>query len=54
MSSEEPEEVIPKGESLVKHCPCCGLEFAETVLTNRWLKCGSCELTFQVKSKGSD
>ena len=54
MSSEEPEEVIPKGESLIKHCPCCGLEFSETVLTNRGLKCGSCDKVYQVKTKGSD
>jgi hypothetical protein len=51
MSSDEPETIQPKGESLVKHCPICGVEFDETVLTNRWLKCDSCETIFQVKVK---
>ena len=48
--SDEPQEVIPKGESLVKHCPTCGVEFDDgVVMTNRWLQCGSCETGFQVK-----
>ena len=51
MSSDEPETIQPKGEALVKHCPICGVEFDETVLTNRWLKCDSCETVFQVKVK---
>ena len=25
--SDEPETIQPKGESLVKHCPICGVEF---------------------------
>jgi uncharacterized C2H2 Zn-finger protein len=49
--SDEPETIQPKGESLVKHCPICGVEFDEIVLTNRWLKCDSCETIFQVKVK---
>ena len=49
MSSDEPEHIQPKGEALVKHCPICGVEFDEIVLTNRWLKCDSCETVFQVK-----
>jgi hypothetical protein len=49
--SDEPETIQPKGESLVKHCPICGVEFDETVLTNRWLKCDSCETIFQIKVK---
>ena len=51
MSSDEPEHIQPKGEALVKHCPICGVEFDEIVLTNRWLKCDSCETVFQVKVK---
>jgi len=51
MSHDEPETIQPKGEPLVKHCPVCGVEFDETVLTNRWLKCDSCESVFQVKVK---
>ena len=31
MSSDEPETLQPKGESLVKHCPICGVEFDEIV-----------------------
>jgi len=54
MSSEEPQEVIPKGESLVKHCPMCGVESVDIAPTNRWLKCGSCDKVYQVKTKGSD
>jgi uncharacterized C2H2 Zn-finger protein len=54
MSSEEPEIIQPKGEALVKHCPICGVEFDETVLTNRWLKCDSCETVFQVKVKAGE
>jgi len=51
MSSDEPEHIQPKGEALVKYCPICGVEFTETVLTNRWLKCDSCESVFMVKIK---
>ena len=51
MSSDEPETIQPKGEALVKYCPICGVEFDETVLTNRWLKCDSCETIFQIKVK---
>jgi len=51
MSSDEPKTIQPKGETLVKHCSICGVEFDETVLTNRWLKCDSCETVFQVKVK---
>ena len=54
MSSDEPETIQPKGEALVKHCSICGCEFEETVLTNRWLKCDSCETVFQVKTKTGD
>jgi len=54
MSSDEPETIQPKGEALVKHCPICGVEFDETVLTNRWLKCDSCETIFQVKVKAGE
>ena len=50
-SNNEPEEIQPKGESLVKHCPICGVEFDMVVLTNRWLKCDSCETIFQIKVK---
>ena len=49
--SEEPEVIQPEGESLVKHCPICGVKFGDVFLTYRWLKCDSCEMTFQVKSK---
>jgi hypothetical protein len=51
MSSEEPKTIQTKGEALVKHCPICGVEFDETVLTNRWFKCDSCETTCQVRVK---
>ena len=51
MSSDEIEHIQPKGESLVKYCGICGVEFSETVLTNHWLKCDSCETIFQVKVK---
>ena len=51
MSTDEPKTNQPKGETLVKHCSICGVEFDETVLTNRWLKCDSCETVFQVKVK---
>jgi len=54
MSNNEAETLTPKGESLVKHCPICGVEFDETVLTNRWLKCDSCETTFQVRAKSGE
>ena len=30
--SDEIEHIQPKGESLVKHCPICGVEFDEIVL----------------------
>jgi uncharacterized CHY-type Zn-finger protein len=52
--SDEPdtiEHIQPKGEALVKHCPICGVEGKDIVLTNRWLKCDSCDSTFQVKCK---
>lgn len=49
--SDEPETIQSKGEALVKHCALCGVEFSETVLTNHWLKCDSCETVFQVKVK---
>jgi len=48
-SNNEPEEVQPKGESLVKYCAICGVELEDTVLTNRYWKCLSCESIFQVK-----
>jgi len=51
MSSDEPQTIQAKGESLVKHCPICGVEFTEIVLTNRWIKCESCEYELQVKAK---
>ena len=51
MSSEEPKTIQTKGEALVKHCPICGVEFDETVLTNTWFKCDSCETTCQVRVK---
>ena len=51
MSDEEIEHIQPKGEKLVKHCPICGVEGTDVTLTNRWLKCDSCESTFQVKVK---
>lgn len=50
---DEPEIVEAKGESLVKHCPLCGVAFRETVVTNNWLRCNSCysdhDREFQVK-----
>ena len=49
--SDEVEIIQPKGEALVKHCPICGVEFTEIVLTNRWIKCESCEYELQVKAK---
>ena len=48
-SNNEPEEIQPKGESLVKYCAICGVELEDTVLTNRYWKCLSCESIFQVK-----
>ena len=54
MSSEEIEEVSPKGDPIVKYCPIDGVEFSETVLTNRWLKCDSGEQVFQVRAKKGD
>jgi len=51
MSSDEPETIQPKGDSLVKHCPICGVQFTEMALTYRWLKCDSCEKEFYVKAK---
>ena len=54
MSSEDIEEVSPKGDPIVKYCPIDGVEFSETVLTNRWLKCDSCEQVFQVRAKKGD
>jgi len=50
-SDEQIEHIQPKGESLVTHCPICGVEFDMVVLTNRWLKCDSCDTTFQVKAR---
>jgi len=49
--SDEIKTIEAKGKSLVKHCPICGVEFTEIVLTNRWLKCDSCDTEFQVKVK---
>jgi uncharacterized Zn finger protein len=54
MSNEEVETIQPKGDALVKHCPICGVEFDETVLTNRWLRCDSCDQVFQVKTKSGE
>ena len=54
MSSDEPAHIQPKGETLVKYCPICGVEFDMVVLTNRWLKCDSCETTFQVRTKSGE
>ena len=51
MSSDEPKTIQAKGEALVSHCPTCGVEFREIVLTNRWLKCESCEYEFLLKVK---
>ncbi len=51
MSNNEAETLTPKGEALVKHCPICGVQFTETVLTNRWIKCESCEYELQVKAR---
>ena len=33
---------------VVQYCPHCDVEFDETVLTNKWLKCDSCEAVFGV------
>jgi hypothetical protein len=51
MSSDEPKTIQTKGEALVRYCPIDGVEFDETVLTNKWLKCDSCETVFQVRVK---
>jgi len=53
-SNNEPEEIQPKGESLVKYCPICGVELEDTVLTNRYWKCLSCESIFQVKVRAEN
>ena len=51
MSSDEPKTIQTKGEALVRYCPIDGVEFDETVLTYKWLKCDSCETVFQVRVK---
>jgi len=53
MSNEEPE-VIQPGEALVKYCAICGVEFDETVLTNRFFRCASCETIIQIKTKNGE
>ena len=53
MSSDEPETIQPKGDSLVKHCPICGVQFTEMALTYRELYCESCEMEFYVKAPAS-
>jgi len=52
--SSEVEEVTPKGEALVKYCAVCGVEFDETVLTNRFFRCASCETIIQIKTKSGE
>ena len=52
--SSEIEEATPKGEALVKYCSICGVEFDETVLTNRYFKCASCETIIQIKTKAGE
>ena len=54
MSNEEPEVIQPKGEAIINHCPLCGVEFTETVITNRWLRCDSCDQIFQVKTRDKE
>tara|TARA_Y100001951_G_C11170061_1_gene199735 strand:- start:247 stop:414 length:168 start_codon:yes stop_codon:yes gene_type:complete len=50
MSSEsEIVEPTPKGEPIVKHCPLCGVEFEETVLTNRRIHCKVCDHLIQIR-----
>lgn len=52
--SSEIEEATPRGDALVKYCPICGVEFDETVLTNRFFKCASCETIIQIKTKAGE
>ena len=52
--SSEVETVQPKGEPVVKFCPISGEECDETVLTNRWLRCDSCDSVFMIKVKIED
>ena len=52
--SDEIEHIQPKGESLVKYCAICGVELEDTVLTNRYWKCLSCESIFQVKVRAEN
>ena len=47
----EIETVTPKGEELVGYCAICGVEFDNKILTNRFVKCDSCESIFQVRVK---
>ena len=54
MSNDEPEVIQPKGAPIINHCPLCGVEFTETVNTNRWLRCDSCDHIFQVKTRDKE
>jgi len=53
-TANEIEEVTPRGEALVKYCAICGVEFDETVLTNRFFRCASCETVIQIKTKSGE
>ena len=54
MSSDEPTTIQTKGEALVKYCPIDGVEFDETVLTNRFFRCASYETIIQIKTKSGE
>ena len=42
------QKLSGKKLEVVQYCPHCDVEFDETVLTNKWLKCDSCEAVFGV------
>ena len=53
-TTDEIPEATPKGQALVKYCAICGVEFDETVLTNRFFRCASCETIIQIKTKSGE